>query len=92
MINLYRIDQRPVLIRHNPIKPPPQAPAPSPDAAACLTRLDGRRWREALPSCAANTLFGACVYLVRDAVVPRHFLWIEKRENAIRSEVTFSWR
>jgi hypothetical protein len=51
-------------------------------------------WREALSSCAANTLFGACAWLLRDAVAPWLCLSIEKGENAIRIEVTFSsrWR
>jgi hypothetical protein len=57
-----------------------------------LAQLGGSRWREALPFYAANTLFDACAWLVRDAFVPRAMFIDEKRQNAIRIQVTFSWR
>jgi hypothetical protein len=38
--------------------------------AACLIPV-ARRWLAALPSCALDTLYAACVWLVHGAVVPR---------------------
>src|SRR5262249_3065577 len=41
------------------------------------------RWLAALLSCAVNTLYVACVWLVHDAVVPRVCLSVETASNAI---------
>ena len=41
------------------------------------------RWLAALLSCAVNTLYVACVWLVHDAVVPRACLSVETARNAI---------
>ena len=51
-------------------------------SAVCLM-LAAWRWLAALPSCAVNTLYVACVWLVHDAVVPRACLSVETSRNAI---------